>query len=187
MASQPVACSRWNRWDVQPIIHQRASVTTLSGNSMWCVICRAASQVGPDLMPRLQHILAMYRIPKQLGNGHVHGASAAASCGLWCACPAVSRSATAAQWTLTRAVDLAGPSAASGPACGLRAQRPDSCDSTGPVVYTEDSLLVAAGGVSNCWPPGGFWHPGGRPEQRRERPCQTLLTLRDRPSCRTNR
>src|SRR5271166_4578233 len=31
---------------------------------MWCAICRAAAHVGPDLMPRLQHISAIYRDPK---------------------------------------------------------------------------------------------------------------------------
>ena len=33
---------------------------------MWCAICRAASHVGPDLMPRLQHISARYRVPKSM-------------------------------------------------------------------------------------------------------------------------
>jgi len=84
-------------------------------------------------------------------------------------------------------VDLAAPSVASGPARGLRAQRPDSCDSTLPGrLY---GRLATGGGRrgKQLLPPGGFWHPGGRPEQRRERACQTLMTLRDRPSCRTNR
>jgi hypothetical protein len=79
------------------------------------------------------------------------------------ACLSVSRSATAAQWTLTRArILLLYPlRAAQRVVCGLSAQirviRPCL------VVYTEDSLLVAAGGVSNCCPLVGSGIPVADP------------------------
>ena len=75
----------------------------------------------------------------------------------------MSRTATAAQWTLTRAWILLvhPPRAAQRVVCGLSGQirviRP------GPVVYTEDSLLVAAGGVSNCCPLVGSGIPVADP------------------------